>query len=121
MTQALFTGDEVVTVRAHDSAVFECRAVEDLQTVAGGVGELNHFVDPAVGQLGGGGFLVRRALDIETVADLLQAFGIRAFPAGLGKPVVLSRHDHQARGEVIHPQIERALGAALALDHAEDL
>ena len=34
---------------------------------------------------------------------------------------MLTRHDHQAGREVVHPQVKGALGAALALDHAKNL
>ena len=81
----------------------------------------DHLVDATVGELGGGGLLVRRALHVEPVANLLQPCGIRGLPAGLQQPVVLTRHDHQPGGEVVHPQIQRTLGRALALDHAEHL
>ncbi len=95
--------------------------MEHLEGVAGRVLEHDHLVDPAVGELGGRGLLVRRALDVEPVADLLQLCGIRRLPARLHQPVVLTGHDHQPGGELVHPQVQRAVGRAGALDHAEHL
>ena len=107
-------------VRADDATVFQCCAVKHLKSVAGWVGEPNHLVDATVGQLGGGCFLIGHTLKVECIADLLQAGGIRAFPAGLGQLVVLARNDHDARGELVHPEIQRSIGVTLALDHAEN-
>ena len=121
VAEALLGGDERVPVRADDATVFERRAVEHLQAVARRVLEPDHLVDAAVGKFGLGGLFVRCAFDVEPVADLLQAFGVRTLPAGLGQPVVLARHDHQPCREVVHPQVERTFGEAAALDHAEHL
>ena len=51
----------------------------------------------------------------------LQLRGVRGLPTGLEKTVVLTGDDDQPRGELIHPQIQRALGRAAPLDHAENL
>ncbi len=110
-----------MAVRADDAPVLERRAVEHLQRVARGVLEDDHLVDAAVGQLGGGGLLVGRALHVEPVANLLQPFGVRGLPTGNLQPVVRTRHDHQPRRKVVHPQVQRALDLASALDHAEHL
>ena len=79
------------------------------------------LVDPAIGQFGGGGLFVGHALDVERVADVLQACGIGALPAGLRKPVMLAGENDQPRREVVHPQVQRAVDSALALNHAEHL
>ncbi len=121
VAEALLLGDERVAVRADDAPVLERRAVEDLERVARRVVEGDHLVHPAIGQLGRGGLLVRRALDVERVADLLQPSSIRRLPAGLQQPVVLAGNDHQARRELVHPQVERAVGGPAAFDHAEHL
>jgi hypothetical protein len=120
VAQTLIAGDELVPVRADDPAVFQCGAMEDGQRVAGRVGELDHLVHSPLRQIGGGGLLVGCALDVEPIPDFLQSSGIRAFPAGLRQPVLLTGHDHQPGREIVHPQIERALGRPVALDHAED-
>jgi hypothetical protein len=111
--QALLGGDELVPVRADHPAVLEGGAVEDLQAVAGRIRKPDHLVDPTIGQFRGGGLLVGRALDVEPVPNLLQACGVRAFPPGFDEPVLLARDDHQPGREIVHPQIQRALGSAL--------
>ncbi len=104
-----------------DATVLQGRAVEHLEGVARRVVEPDHLVDPAFGELSDRGLLVRRALDVEPVADVLQLRGIGCLPAGLNQPVVLTGDDHQAGWELVHPEIERTVGRAGALDHAEDL
>ena len=71
MPKTLLCGDELVPVRAHHPTVFECGAVEHLQSVSGRVDEPNHLVDATVGQLSCSGFLEGNALLIESVPDLL--------------------------------------------------
>ena len=121
MAEALVAGDELVAVWAHHAAVLEGGPVENLQAVAGRILEPDHLVDAPIGELGLGGLLVRRALEVEAVADLLQSRRIRALPAGFEQAVVFTRHDHQPGREVIHPQVQRTLGQPRALDHAEHL
>src|SRR3954447_9226036 len=121
VSEALFFGDELVSVRADDATVLKSRAVEHLQGVARRILEPDQLVDATVRQFGLGCLLVRGALEVEPVADFLQRRGIGGFPAGLQQPVVVSRHNHQSGRELVHPQVQRPLSLALALDHAEDL
>ena len=121
VAQTLLTGDELVPVGADHPAVLECGAMEDLQPVPGGVTEGDHLIDAAVGEFGRGGLLVPHALDVERVPDALQALGVRTLPAGFRQPVVLAGNDDQASREVVHPKVERTLGRASALHHAENL
>jgi hypothetical protein len=121
VTQALLLRDELMPVRTHHASVLQRRPVEDFEAVAGRILEPDHLIDAAIGQLGGGGFLVRNAFEVQPVANLLQPSGISAFPARLQQPVALARHDHQPRRKFVHSQIQRPVGGPLALDHAEHL
>src|SRR5699024_3814133 len=61
------------------------------------------------------------AVRIEPVTDLVQLLRVGALPPDLAEPVRLTRVDHQAVRESIHPQGERYRIGALAPDQAEDL
>src|SRR5947209_7364659 len=121
MPQALFAGDEPVPVRTDHAPVLQGRAVEDLEAVARRIREPDHLVHPAIREFGSGGLLVRGALHVQPVSDLLQSLSIRALPAGFREPVVLTGDDDQPGREIVHPQIQRTLGGTLTLDHAEHL
>ena len=71
VAETLFLGDELVAVWADDATVLEGDTVEHLEGVARRVVEPDHLVDPAFGELSDRGLLVRRALDVEAVTDVL--------------------------------------------------
>ena len=73
----------------------------DIRTRDGAKG----IVDSAVGEFSCRGLLVRRALDVQPISNLLQRCGIRGFPTGLQQPVVIAGHDDQAaRGSLNVPE-----------------
>ena len=120
MPEALLTGDEPVSVRAHDATMLQRGAVKGFEGVARGILEDDELVHTPVLHLLGGSLFVRDTGIVERGPDLLQLGSIGSFPTGYQQAVLLPRHDYQARRKIVHAQVQRSGHGALALDHAED-
>jgi hypothetical protein len=121
VSHALISGDELGGVRRHDGTRFISDAVEELKDVVPRVGELDHLLDPTVGELLGSRLLVDNAGVLEVLARVLQGNVVSQLPAGGIELVDVGREDDDPGRDGVEAEVQVLWGRTATLGNAEDL
>ncbi len=120
VAQALIARDEPGAERGDHRAVVEHRAVEDLRRGAGRIVERDHLFDAAgVGLLDCDSSLNGDAGAVQRGLDPFQRGVVAHLPADGEHLVGVAGHHDDARGALVHPQVQRGLVGPGALGEAQ--
>ena len=107
MAETLLAGDEPRTERRHHRAVVEHGPVEHLGGGSRRVVERDDLLDPPGVGLGQRQFLERDARVVERGLHPLQRGVVADLPADGDDLVGIAGHHDDARGALVHPQVQR--------------